>query len=132
MMIPHDELTVYRLKRARETLEDARILAGAGRWNPCVNRLYYACFYAVSGLLIQEGLSSAKHSGVRSLFNRHFVKTARVTKEQAQLFNDLFERRQEGDYMDFVSFEESQVRPWISEAEAFVESIARLVGGGKD
>ena len=121
------ELVSYRLQRARETLEDARILADARRWNPCVNRLYYACFYAVSALLVQAGLSSSKHTGVRSLFNRHFVRTGKVAKEKARIFNDLFERRQEGDYMDFVSFEESQVRPWVPEAEAFVESIAVLV-----
>ncbi len=99
----NDELVSYRLQRARETLADARILADASRWNPCVNRLYYACFYAVSALLVQEGLSSSKHTGLRSLFNRHFVKTNKVPKEKARIFNDLFERRQEGDYMDFVS-----------------------------
>ncbi|MFH1882047.1 MAG: HEPN domain-containing protein [Planctomycetota bacterium] len=126
------ELVSYRLQRARETLADARILADASRWNPCVNRLYYACFYAVSALLVQEGLSSSKHTGLRSLFNRHFVKTNKVPKEKARIFNDLFERRQEGDYVDFVSFEESQVLPWLPEAEAFVEKIAVLVEKGKE
>ena len=121
------ELVSYRLRRARETLADARILADAGRWNPCVNRLYYACFYAVSALLIQEGLSSTKHTGLRSLFNRHFVKTNKVPKDKARIFNDLFERRQEGDYVDFVSFEESQVLPWLPEAEAFVQNLADLI-----
>ena len=126
------ELALYRLQRACETLEDARILANARRWNPCVNRLYYACFYAVSALLIQEGLSSSKHTGVRSLFNQHFVKTSKVAKEKARIFNDLFERRQEGDYLDFVNFEELQVRPWIPEAEAFVENIAVLIKRDKE
>jgi uncharacterized protein (UPF0332 family) len=126
------ELVLHRLQKARETLEDARILADAHRWNPCVNRLYYACFYAVSALLIQEGLSSSKHTGIRSLFNQHFVKTSKVPKEKARIFNDLFERRQEGDYMDFVSFEESQVRPWIPQAEAFVENIAVLIERAKE
>jgi uncharacterized protein (UPF0332 family) len=127
-----NELVSYRLQRARETLADARILADAGRWNPCVNRLYYACFYAVSALLIQEGLSSSKHTGLRSLFNRHFVKTNKVPKEKARIFNDLFERRQEGDYVDFVSFRESQVIPWIPEAETFVENIAVLIEKGEE
>ena len=126
------ELVSYRLRRARETLADARILADAGRWNPCVNRLYYACFYAVSALLIQEGLSSSKHTGLRSLFNRHFVKTNKVPKEKARIFNDLFERRQEGDYVDFVSFKEFQVIPWLPEAETFVENIAVLIEKGKE
>ena len=127
MIESNGELVSYRLQRARETLADARILADAGRWNPCVNRLYYACFYAVSALLIQDGLSSAKHTGLRSLFNRHFVKTNKVPKDKARIFNDLFERRQEGDYVDFVSFEESQVLPWLPEAEAFVQNLADLI-----
>ncbi|MFQ5771893.1 MAG: hypothetical protein ACE5HX_15265 [bacterium] len=41
--------------------------------------------------------------------------------------NDLFERRQESDYVDFVSFKSSQIRPLIAEAEAFVECIANLI-----
>jgi uncharacterized protein (UPF0332 family) len=111
------ELFFYRLERAQETLEDARILANSERWNACVNRLYYACFYAVSALLIKEGYSSSKHTGVRSLFNLHFVKTGVVRKELARIYNDLFERRQESDYTDFITFKESQVQPLIPQAE---------------
>lgn len=122
-----NELVNYRLQRAYEALEDARILAGAARWNTCVNRLYYACFYAVSALLIQNGLSSSKHTGIRSFFNRHYVKTGKVTKEMAQIYNDLFERRQESDYLDFIHFEESEVRPWISKAEAFIKHIETVI-----
>ncbi len=114
------------MTRANETLEDARILDNAGRWNACVNRLYYACFYAVSALLVYQGLSSSKHTGVRSLFNRHYVKTGKVPKDLARIYNDLFERRQEGDYIDFVRFQESQVLPWISKAEQLVEYVRRL------
>jgi len=121
------DLISYRLQRAYEALEDARILAGASRWNTCVNRLYYACFYAVSALLIQDGLSSSKHSGIRSLFNQHYVKTGKVAREMAQIYNDLFEKRQESDYMDFIRFEESQVCPWISKAEAFVKRIGDII-----
>ena len=122
-------LVLHRVKRAEETLEDARILAKAGRWNACVNRLYYACFYAVSALLLLDGLSSSKHAGVRSLFNKEYVKTAKIPKDLARIYNDLFERRQEGDYLDFVSFQESQVLPWVSKAEDLIQYIARFVHG---
>ena len=120
-------LVQYRMGKARETLEDARILANANRWNPCVNRLYYACFYAVSALLLRRGLSSSKHTGVRSLFNQHYVKPEKISKSLAQIYNDLFERRKESDYMDFLRFEEIQVRPWISKVETFVEHIASFI-----
>jgi len=119
------ELFFYSLERAQETLEDARILANSERWNA------YACFYAVSALLIKEGYSSSKHTGVPSLFNHHFVKTGVVPKELARICNDLFERRQESDYTDFITFKESQVQPLIPQAEEFVERISILIHENK-
>ena len=108
------ELIQYRIERARDSLEDARILSNAERWNACINRLYYACFYAVTALLAQKDLHSSKHSGVRSLFNLHFVKPQKVPKQHATTYNDLFERRQESDYVDFVRFESAQILPLLA------------------
>lgn len=122
-----DDVVRYRLHRANEALEDARVLADADRWSACVNRLYYACFYAVSALLLQDGHASAKPTGVRSLFNHHFVKTDKISRELAQVYNDLFARRQESDYLDFVHLEADQVRPWIAGAEQLVEQVSSLI-----
>lgn len=124
-----DALVKYRIAKALDTLEDARILAAALRWNPCVNRLYYACFYGVTALLLRDGLSSSKHTGVRSLFNRHYVKDGNVPRHIAQTYNDLFERRQESDYMDFIQFEEAQVLPLISKVDLFLKHIIVILGG---
>ncbi len=121
------DLVVYRMTRANESLEDARILAKSGRWDACVNRLYYSCFYAVTSLLLVDGLTSSKHTGVRSLFNKHYVKSGLVPKNLASIYNDLFERRQEVDYIDFVNFDEEQVLPWISKAEEFINYISGLI-----
>jgi uncharacterized protein (UPF0332 family) len=55
------------------------------------------------------------------------VKTGKIPKDLARIYNDLFERRQEGDYIDFVSFQESQILPWTSKAEELVWHIAALV-----
>jgi len=121
------DLIAYRLARAEETLKDAHVLAKSGRWDACVNRLYYACFYAVTALLMLDGLSSSKHSGIRSLFNKNFVKSEKVPKKLAAIYNDLFERRQEVDYIDFINFSEEQVMPWISKAEEFINFISDLI-----
>jgi len=122
-----NDLVQHRMNHAKETLEDAHILAQAQRWNACVNRLYYACFYAVSALLVTDGLSSSKHSGIRGLFNKEYVKPGIIPKELARIYNDLFERRQEGDYVDFVNFEESQVTPWIPKAEELIVHVSALI-----
>jgi uncharacterized protein (UPF0332 family) len=108
---PLDTLIHYRLERAHESLDEARLLADAGRWNACANRLYYSCFYAVSALLVRDGFSSSRHTGVRRLLNRHYARAGKVHRELARVYKDLFECRQEGDYTDFVRFQADQVRP---------------------
>lgn len=123
-----EDIIEYRLERARETMDDAKLLSEAGHWNPCVNRLYYSCFYAVTALLVQHGLSSSKHTGIRSLFNREFVKTEKIPKKMAALYNDLFEKRQEGDYVDFVYFSESEIAPLIRKTEGFIKHIENAIG----
>lgn len=117
----------YRLERAQEAIGEARVLADSEYWNTCTNRLYYACFYAVNALLLQKGLSSTKHSGVRSLFNHHFVKSEIVSKEFGQLYNDLFENRQEGDYQDLVRMNPERVKAWFPHVKRFVEAVVKIV-----
>ena len=46
-----DDYIKYRFHRAEESFEEALILAKEERWNAVINRLYYACFYAVIALL---------------------------------------------------------------------------------
>ena len=130
MSEPLEALIRYRLERAQESLDDARLLADAESWNTCVNRLYYSCFYAVSALLARDGLSSSRHTGIRSLFNRNYVRTGVVPRDLARLYNDLFERRQESDYADFVRFQADQVRPWIPQTETFIAHITSLLSRG--
>ena len=120
-------LVAYRLERARETLEDARVIAERGHSGSCVNRVYYACFYAVSALLASSGFSSSKHSGIRSLFGRHFVNTGIVSAEHGRFYNDLFELRQESDYDDFVRVDPATLPEMMERASQFVSAISGLI-----
>lgn len=97
-------------------------------WNACANRLYYAAFYAVSALLVRNGYSATKHSGIKALFNRHFVKTGKVSKEKGRLYNRLFDLRQEGDYLDFVSLDSETVEPLVIATADFIETIRLMLG----
>jgi uncharacterized protein (UPF0332 family) len=46
----------YRYRRAEESFDEVLILSENGMWNAVINRLYYACFYAVIALFIQKNL----------------------------------------------------------------------------
>ena len=122
-----EEVIAYRLARAHETLEEARLMAESGHWNTCVNRLYYACFYAATALLLQEGFASAKHSGVRGFLNQHFVKTGVLEQELGALYNELFDSRNESDYRDLLRLDADRVQPLLPRAGRFVEAVDGLI-----
>jgi len=102
----------YWLEKAGESLDAARDEHAAGRFTFAVNRAYYACFYAVSALLLSKEMRFKKHSGVRAAFQQHFVKTAKVSREDGRLFDELFESRQRADYMELIKFEAAQVKEY--------------------
>ena len=120
-------LIAYRLQRAREALDEASLLLERNHVNTFVNRVYYACFYSVTALLLTRDLSSAKHSGVRSMFHQHFVKNGLINIELGQTFDKLFDNRQKGDYADMVRFEKEMVQGWLDEARRFVEAVEKVI-----
>ena len=101
MKVDKTGLIEYRLKRAKDTLDDANILAGKNKWNSTINRLYYASYYAVTALLIKSDLKTTTHNGVKSNFSEYFIKTKIVSKELGKIFSQLYTWRQKGDYDDF-------------------------------
>ena len=122
-----NDLIHYRLDRAQEAYNEAILMKREQHWNTCVNRLYYSCFYAVLALLEKHGFVSSKHSGVKSFFNQHFVKTGKISKEQGRLYNHLFDARQEGDYIDFVYFDAETVDPWLPKVKDFITTVTNLI-----
>jgi uncharacterized protein (UPF0332 family) len=125
--VDQDAIIRYRMERARQAQATARLTADAGDWSACINRLYYACFYAVSALLLQRGYSSSKHSGVRSLFNRHFGRSGALAPELVEQYNALFDLRLSGDYGDFVYFEAAAVRPRLAVVGRFIDRVEGLL-----
>ncbi|MFQ6035263.1 MAG: HEPN domain-containing protein [Sedimentisphaerales bacterium] len=120
-------LIAYRMERAREAIEEAKMLFDAGHINAYVNRLYYACFYAVSALLLTKNLSTSKHGYLRSLMHRKLVKTGIIPKELGKHFDLLFDNRLEGDYGDFVKFQAEDVSVWIERTKTFVNYAEGLI-----
>ncbi len=54
------DLIKYKLERSAETLEEAKLMLQSSHLFGAANRVYYACFYAVSALLLSKNLSSPK------------------------------------------------------------------------
>ncbi len=121
------ELIKYRLSKAEESYKDACLLAENKRWNLCINRLYYSCFYAVNALLLYADINAISHTGNKTQFSNHFIKNGILAVEYGKLFADLFNKRQKGDYSDFFDFDEATTQPYLTPVRHFINEITKMI-----
>lgn len=88
----------YRLEKAQEVYQAACILADAQQWNSAINRLYYACFYAASALLLHKHIPAKSHSGVIGQFSEQIVRPGLVSIEDFRVYAKLLIWHSKGDY----------------------------------
>lgn len=117
----------YRIQKAKDTLDEVEIIIQNQFWNTAINRMYYACFYAVNALLVKNDIEVSSHTGVRQQFGHHFVKTGKFDKNLAKHYTDLFEKRHKGDYNDFFDFDEETVVRLYPISKLFISSIEILI-----
>ncbi len=99
------DLIQYRLLRAKDTLDDALILADKQKWNSTINRLYYAAYYAIMALLLHSNLHPTTYNGAKTNFTEHFIKSNIIDLKYGKLYSPLFTWRQKGDYDDLYDFD---------------------------
>ena len=121
------ELIKYRITKARETFNEVELHVENKLWNTAVNRLYYACYYAVIALLIDKDIRAQTHSGVRQMFGLHFVKSGLIDKELGKFYTDIFDMRQTGDYDDYIEFKKEDVLDLIEPANELIRKIEGLL-----
>lgn len=90
------------------------------------NRVYYACFYAASAVLLKEGKQFVKHSGLRAALHRHLTATGRLSREMARFFDKAFAERQEADYNALIEMDAAVVENRLTDARRFVAAMVAL------
>jgi uncharacterized protein (UPF0332 family) len=124
------ELLGLWLEKADDALLSAELELNAGHANFAMNRLYYACFYAVTALLLQDGKQFARRSTVKSEFVRNYIKSGLVDARWNKFYQKLFDDRQEGDYIPTATFETSDVSMRLQQAREFIALIRSLINAG--
>ena len=121
------EIVRYWWSKAEGSLASAQREFEAQSYSYAVNRLYYAMFYAVSAVLLERRLSFKKHSGVRATFHREFIKTGLLETKWGKFYDQLFEDRQEGDYIALTEFDRDYVEDQLARCTQFLEKIRPFI-----
>ena len=125
--IDRQEVVKYRLKKAWNVFAQIPVLIENKFYATAANRLYYACYYAATALLIKDGFKAHTHSGVKTLLGLHYIMENKIEKTHGKTYNHLFDLRQSGDYEDLFEVDESDIKPFLEPAEKFIAEIENLI-----
>lgn len=126
-MNDQNELIQFRLERAEEAFDVAKFSVQKKYWNTAASKLYYTCFYTVLALFAKYNIQSTTHSGAKVLFALHFIKEGKIDAKWGRLLQTLFDKRQEGDYGDFLLIKEEEIIPLIEQVEEFRQTIKEVL-----
>lgn len=117
----------YRIKRARETYQDALLLFEKKSYNSSINRLYYAAFYATIALLLSKGIEIKSHTGVKQKLGEEFVLKKMISKDQAKTYSLLADYRHKGDYDDLFDFDPDIVARLLTPVKEYIDRAEELI-----
>lgn len=123
-----DEEIAVHLERAQSSMRAARTLVWSG-YSDYAARAYHAAFYAATALLVKEGLTFGKHSGVVAAIHHHFVKTGRLDVKHGRNPNWLFGLRTTGNFGGATHVSTQDAEAAIDAAQEICEAVRQLIYG---
>ena len=117
----------YRLEKVEEVYKAAEILYAAEQWNSAVNRLYYACFYVASALLLNRNIGAKSHTGVLGMFSEKIVRSGEISSEKFRVYSKLLNWRTKGDYSDLFDFSKEDVDSVMTPTRDFIDEVKKLI-----
>lgn len=126
------QIVEFRLEKSQKTLSDAKKVIEMEMWVTGANRLYYAAYYAISALLIVNGITAKTHEGIIRMFNMQFVNTGKIDKELGRQYNRLFSMRITGDYGDCFDLQEADVSPLLDPTIRLIDEVGKLINSNTE
>ncbi len=120
-------LSSYRLEKAKEELQTAKINFNHNKIPQSVNRSYYAIFHAVRALLAFELFDSKRHSAIIAHFNQNFVATDLIDKAYYKMLAAAFDIRLKCDYQDFYIVSKEEAKKQLDNASQFISHIEQYI-----
>lgn len=79
----------------------------------------------VNALLVRNEIIAQSHSGTKSQFSLHFIKTGKLDKKYGKLLAELYDWRQKGDYENLFEFDSEIVLPLFDSVMEMIKIIEK-------
>lgn len=122
-----DSLVRLEIEKADRFFAQAEEMCRQQYWDIAANRYYYACYHAVQGLFIHDGISSHTHRGLNQRFGLNYIKTGKIPRELGSFLAAMEQLREKGDYNCKIEVSETEVRAMHSPAEALIAAVKNFL-----
>ena len=117
-----EDFARYRLNKAKETLETAKMIFNEGKdFSSANNRAYYAIFYAIRAVLAIEEIDFKRHKDVLAYFNKEYVNKEKFPKMIGRKISQAQRIREDSDYDD-------DYEPSLEKTEQQINTAQELIG----
>ena len=118
----------YRLNKAKETLETARMIFNDGKdFTSANNRAYYAIFYAIIAVLAIEEIDFKRHKDVLAYFNKEYVNKEKFPKMIGRKISQAQRIREDSDYDDDYEPSLEKTEQQINTAQELIDLVEEYV-----
>jgi len=123
-------LSNYRMEKAKQDLETAKITFEHNKLAQSVNRSYYAIFHAVRALLAYDKFDSKRHSSIIGYFNKAYIATDKIAQKYYKMLASAFDIRTKSDYQDFYLVSKEEAENQLKNAAEFIRMIETYLKDG--
>lgn len=127
MQLDTETLCRYRLERAKEDMQAAKVNHDSGLFKASINRSYYAIFHSIRAVNILDGFDASKHSSVIAHFNQFFIHTGEFDRSLYKIIDGAYRIREKSDYSDFFVASKEDSAAQLAHAKAFLDTVEEYI-----
>ena len=118
-----EDLCIYRIRNAVETLGVAVLCLESQHYKDSINRSYYAAFYAIKAVLALEEIDFKRHKDAVAYFNKTYIAKEIFPREMGKRLGRLKQERENSDYYDFYVASLKDASDQYKSAKLIIEKI---------
>ena len=118
-----EDLCIYRIRNAVETLGVAVLCLESQHYKDSINRSYYAAFYAIKAVLALEEIDFKRHKDAVAYFNKTYIAKEIFPREMGKRLGRLKQERENSDYDDFYIASRQETHEQVKNAQIFYEIV---------
>ena len=122
-----EDLCIYRIRNAVETLGVAALCLESQHYKDSINRSYYAAFYAIKAVLALEEIYFKRHKDAVAYFNKTYVATEIFSREMGKKLGRLKQERESSDYDDFYVASLTDATDQYNSAKLIIDEIEKYL-----